>query len=442
MPTRYRDFSTRSTHKARKNWAIIDVELFERLMREGRTKGVLPSDHDGRCLFILEKRVRVGSAFGAYSENQARLYAANGGNWYGVDKTNKNGQPRSFKFRDRRQFAAVEFAVLDFLRQQAVITWDLSAVRSQMFALLGERILSSLCTTFIPPATTIAGMKAEARREHGEMERRSGQKDRPRPTTRKTPLIAYKVIDLDEFRFRRAEALQEAVEAGACLENAKAHEGNVLRRATSSANISAASWRAAIDKFRFRVQGARGCLEYGRFIALAKSEWERLVELESLPLQMDRDSLRKLLCGLPKKREEKPSIFTDKDWWLKYEPGCDPEAWEAQLTLVPMLYESEEELMEFPPRERRRRQKPAIQLTPAMRKWRPPRFKVKRMRQLDLKFAGEWISPFPMRMYDARNPDQLLLFNTRSMIGAPKTRWKRKRMNIKRGESPQLELRF
>lgn len=430
MPFSYQSIRmpTRKTHKARKNWAVIDVELFARLMQEGRAKGVLPKDHDGKCLYILEPAVRIATAFGAYTEKQARLYAANGGNWAALELLKRNGQRFERKYRDQKRFIVVELRVLGFMREMASITWDLHAVRLKMFELFGERILSSLCTTFDPFVSTLEQERAKARREQRELDRRSGEKERPRPTARKTPLRTYRIIDLDDFRFRRAEALQKAVDAGAALEEAKTHEGALMKRATFSAEIQASSWKTAIDSFRLRVQGAFSVLAFDRFIALARTEWEQLVEASSLPAIVRRDTLRQLLRSLPKKRKEKAGVFPDKDWWRKYEAGCD----DGQYALVPLF--TENELFEFPPKAGRPKRQPLVRLTPAMRAWRPNRRKCRRMKQLHLRFRGESRTPLPLRMVDADNPQQFILFHLGNRAApAPKTRgrWQRRQQTAK-----------
>ncbi|MBU0540546.1 MAG: hypothetical protein ABH861_04160 [Patescibacteria group bacterium] len=398
------------TKKARKNWTIIDTELFARLMREGRAKGILPSDHDGKCLYQLEARVCVSSALGAYTERQARLYASNGGSWAALNLLKKNGQPFSRKFcRERVRFVAIERRVLGFLRGQAAIDWNIAAVRRKMFELFGEGILEHLCTTFNPREETMEQMRARALREAHELDRSAGKKQRLLPDGCVTPWRTYKIVDLDDFRNRRYAAhaaLKRARVGNPAAELRGVHEGELLKTATSIAGIKANCWQRAIDLFRMRVQGTFGVLGYDRYVALSESEWSRVIQLKSLPDTVSRDALRKEALKVPVVRPKK-SAFPDKNWWRLYEPGCD----DGQYALTPLLFEGEKELFNFPPRNRRVHRETLIELTPAMRNWRPKRAKCKRMIQLKLHFHGQAKKRLPIRKLDPERPDQYLLFD-------------------------------
>ncbi|MBI4138954.1 hypothetical protein HY479_02275 [Candidatus Uhrbacteria bacterium] len=388
---------TRSTHRARKNWVVIDVTKFLTLMAEGRVKGTLPQDHDGQCLFKLEYQVRVATAFGAYTERQARLYASNGGNWSSVEMLKKAGQRFSYKYFEGTRYAAVELRVLMFLREQPRISWDIAAMRREMYARYGDAILESLCTSFFPPTRTLAECKAEAARDQAELDRTAGKKPRPPIPTKPPKRRAYRIVDLEEFRNRRADALHAAEDNG--TDPMSVHEGLLLKRATMTAVIPSSSWQRAVDRFRFRVTADRCHLPFGRFIAISEFEWSKAVELRELPALLTRDAIRKSLVA-PPRAAKVPAV--PLPWLRLWEAGCD----DGQYGLP---YYTLKQLLQFPLK-RGKRQTPLIALTPAMRAWRPQRRRTKRAKQEQFAFPEGGIRPRPLRCVDRRRPNQYLLF--------------------------------
>jgi hypothetical protein len=375
-------------------------------MAKKRRLGILTTDNQGDCLYRYEKEFRVASAYGAFTERQARLYASNGGNAESVQLLQKAGQPYSYKyFRD--YYFVVETRVLRYLWHQARINWDAASVRLEMYQKFGDEILDDLCTTFFPPASTLEEMEEEARREHEALERTVGKKDKPQPPAKPYKPRKYRVVDLDEFYHRRHIEELSAEQTG--NGNVFIHDGQLFKSATMTASFTTGSWQRAIDAFRYRLGGSSFYLPFARYIALSVFEWSKAIRLRRFPTPLTRESLREAIRAVP---AEKKSVFEDKDWWLKYESGCD---WDepGQKCLVPMLYDDymdAKEVCKFSPRERRVKRASLVELTPAMRKWRPKRQKVKRMKQLVLKFPEGGISPRTLRMMDRRRPNQYLLF--------------------------------
>lgn len=455
---RYRQKSLhRETHKAPKNWAVVDLQKFERLVAEGRDRGTL-TDHDGQCLEKLEYQVRVAFVQGAYSSSQARLFAANGGNRWALDKrTVTNGQTPARHYRDRTKYAAVELEMLAYLRRQSRIDWNLDAVRQAMFEERGEKVLWSLCTSFIPRdsspeqmALNVVAEKTSSAQELGSLRKRN---DRPK-TFKPTVQRAYCVVDVVDYRERLTDAYQER---GLPVGGVKFEvpEGEILRQATS-AQIQAPDWLRAVDKFRLRVQGPYGILPRGRYVAVTQGDWEILVTLKTLPAKCTREDLSAAALQTRRSRKTKrlshnPGFLRSQwwkpGWWREPESGWDAEAFCGQQVLVGLL--SRKELLAFPlpddsasPFLPQPVLKPMADILPAGRRWKP-RYKVRRQlrEQLALPLPPPSIKPHPLRLIDPHRPAQLVLISS-VPTQAPRLREASRSIRIQVATTKQALLDF
>jgi hypothetical protein len=233
-------------------------------------------------------RVAVGRASGATSSQQARYFAANGEN---AEEFGKRKGRKKATYRDPVRYAVVETRVLEHLYTMAEIEWNLDKVRRGLYGRFGDEILWHLCGRFDPK------------------EPAPGSEAALSANLRKKKTLSFRIVDLDEFRANVAKARLSIRGKRTTI---RVHEGQLLKRATMTAHITAnASWRA-LQIYRERVQGTMSVLPHGMFIAILEQEWDDMIARQTLPAFYTGNEPVGM-SGQTKQEEAEPLCLTPSD---------------------------------------------------------------------------------------------------------------------------------
>ncbi|MBU1348859.1 hypothetical protein KJ781_02220 [Patescibacteria group bacterium] len=262
---------TRATDKRPLSWVVIDIDAFYRAVEKES-----PVDHQGRFLARILRNekgvsgqrtrptVGVARATEAYSSPQARYCASNGGSPHEMGERKKRGELRRNIYRDARTYAVVEMRVLQELFQMREIRWGLDEIRRDLVACEGRDVLVHLCARFHPnrDPTSEEALSESLRRKCGKV---------------------FRIVDMDAFRSTLAKEREVLRKRHGARSGLAIHEGNLLKRATMRAKITAKQEYRALEIYRHRVQGGMNVLPHGMFMAIDDRTWSELIDREILP---------------------------------------------------------------------------------------------------------------------------------------------------------------
>jgi hypothetical protein len=379
---------TRDHHKQRNSWVVIDIakarEAVERARRDPKNAAI--ADHEGKLLDACRQDCVVARLDGAYTEYSARLFASNGG-FAKYRQVRMLGQAISRKYLDKRYYAVAESAVFNYWLRQPKLDWNASAARVALYGEYGEKILASLCTSFVPPGEEEYEYQASlpGMRQSEDKEGICGKREkfgRPR-SFKPSRLINYRVVDLDDFHNQRRNLVLECIDHG--LRPLEVPTEGVLFKRATIASFRARNWRSALEIFRNRVAGEMDlALPFGRFTAVPDSVWQVLIKLPNLPYSLSRDCLL-MAARLARKRETKIRKLAEEAekrlhrfaWLPSWEPGMD-DIKQLPLPGTQLL----RDVLEFPPRNHTSRLKPLVE--GKLPRIVPPKRRGRQMRQQEL----------------------------------------------------------